>query len=479
MVATSLETELAEQVRWRLRPEWAPLDWTRELNEGEFLAPGQQHAAQAAALRETLRFAADHVPHYRTWFKQAGLSAEDIRTPEDLSALPVLTRADLMDNPRDFISNYLPAVQGGTFTVSTSGSTGQPLKVIQTEFSDRLWRIMAQRQMRWFRFDPSATFAAIRPLQNLCRGTDCPKDKTYCFPAWPSVGRFFETGPYVGYAFTNSQEKQLEWVENQQPDYLMTYSATLEYLAFGYQVRRPPGSLRGLHAIGQQLTPKMRSRIEHTFRLKVFQNYGLNEFGIVASRCPEGDRYHVHAEHCLVEIINEEGRLCRPGEIARLLVSTLSNAAMPLIRYDTGDLAEAVDGPCPCGRTLPSFADVHGRYRRIAYLPPGSWGYRMAINTTIIDMPKELTVPLKRCQLHQYRDGSFELRLETATGVSPEFKNRIMETWNNVDTSEKKPPLNIVEMEEIPRGTARKFEDFTSDFYPAQDISPTSRETGG
>ena len=42
---------------------------------------------------------------------------------------------------------------------------------------------------------------------------------------------------------------------------------------------------------------------------------------------------------------------------------------MPLIRYDTGDLAQAVEGPCPCGRTLPSFGEIAGRYRRFAGLP--------------------------------------------------------------------------------------------------------------
>ena len=42
---------------------------------------------------------------------------------------------------------------------------------------------------------------------------------------------------------------------------------------------------------------------------------------------------------------------------------------MPLIRYETGDIAQALDGPCPCDRTLPSFGQIRGRRSRIASVP--------------------------------------------------------------------------------------------------------------
>ena len=65
----------------------------------------------------------------------------------------------------------------------------------------------------------------------------------------------------------------------------------------------------------------------------------------------------MHAEHCIVEIVDDEGSPCAPGRSGRLLVTALRNFAMPLLRYDTGDTA-LLGEPCPCGRGLPVIRDI-------------------------------------------------------------------------------------------------------------------------
>lgn len=97
----------------------------------------------------------------------------------------------------------------------------------------------------------------------------------------------------------------------------------------------------------------------------------LNEIRIVAHRC-EARRYHVNAEHCVVEIVDEDSQPCMVGRTGKLLVTGSSNFAMPLVRYNTGDLAEAVGGPCACGRTLPSIGQIVSRYRPFRYTPKGT-----------------------------------------------------------------------------------------------------------
>jgi phenylacetate-coenzyme A ligase PaaK-like adenylate-forming protein len=61
-----------------------------------------------------------------------------------------------------------------------------------------------------------------------------------------------------------------------------------------------------------------------------------------------------------VEVLDEEGRPCAPGETGRVVATSLNNFAMPLIRYETGDTAE-VGAPCPCGRGLPVLTRIMGR----------------------------------------------------------------------------------------------------------------------
>ncbi len=162
----------------------------------------------------------------------------------------------------------------------------------------------------------------------------------------------FSTGPYVGISVMTPMEERIAWLRRERPDYLMAYAETLELLALATGDEPPAESLRAVMAISEQLTPSMRSYVERRFGTPVYQVYGLTEFGLAGTRCEAG-RYHVHREHCLIEILDDAGRACAPGETGRIVITALRNYAMPLIRYDTGDLAEVAAGDCPCGRTLP------------------------------------------------------------------------------------------------------------------------------
>ena len=88
---------------------------------------------------------------------------------------------------------------------------------------------------------------------------------------------------------------------------------------------------------------------------------------MVAVRCAAG-RYHQYRALPRA-IAGGDGQPCKPGETGHVLVTGLRNFAMPLIRYDTGDLAsQAASGPCSCGARSPSFGEIAGRYRRFAGL---------------------------------------------------------------------------------------------------------------
>lgn len=66
------------------------------------------------------------------------------------------------------------------------------------------------------------------------------------------------------------------------------------------------------------------------------------------------------------------------GEIGPLTVTALGMWTMPFVRYETGDLALMAPYPCPCGRTLPLLAAIHGRAIDSIELPGGRrllWPY--------------------------------------------------------------------------------------------------------
>jgi len=196
----------------------------------------------------------------------------------------------------------------------------------------------------------------------------------------------------------------------------------------------------------------------------IHQNYGLNEIGLVASRCEAG-RYHVHSEHCLMEIVRADGSAANAGETGRLIVTGLSNLAMLLLRYDADDLAVAADGPCPCGRTLPSFADIVGRFSQFASLPERSFVMFETIRFAIQKAPAEQIRDLRQFQLHQFRDGRYELRLLARARLPDVFDQHVQSVWANAAP----PPnssLTLRYVDAIERGAGGKYQAFSSDFIP-------------
>ena len=473
VIRTDLARERDEQRRWRLRPEHAGLTIFDDLMRNEFRPAARLRAAQDAALRRLIEFAARQVPFYQDIFAARRLKPGDIKGIGDLARLPLLDKAEVRDEAGRLQPAALPAGEQVYGLFSSSGTTGRPARILHSVSSNDMFSYLAQRQYRWFRFDPTATLAFIRlakqlPFRNKRR--HLADGDTGRLERWRYVGTYFETGPWLGFNVTNPVEDQLEWLRAERPDYLSSYSESLEHLCLASGGQPPAESVRGLIAISEQLTEGMRSRIERGFAAPVHQAYGLNEIGLVAVRCAAG-RYHVHAEHCIVEIVDAEGQPCAPGATGRIAVTALCNPAMPLIRYDTDDLAEAVAGPCPCGRSLPAFGALVGRYSRIAFLPEGTLARVGVVRAALETMPDDLGRNLRRFQVHQYRDERFELRLAVTAPLPPAFAARVMAAWN-AGPGAAGHPLEIVEIADIPRGPGGKFQDFTSDHMPALEREP-------
>ncbi|MGB8274301.1 MAG: hypothetical protein WCF16_03415 [Alphaproteobacteria bacterium] len=469
-MATNLTHELTEQRRWRLRPAWEKLGVFEALVRNEFASRERQTEWERRALQVMIRYAFAGVPYYRRLAGELGLKAADIAARDDLARLPLLTKRAVFEHASDLQAPTLPKGELRIGYTQSSGTTGRPTRVDQTAASNGMFNILKQREYRWFRFDPDATLGSIRLASQLpMRPDGKPYDdgETCRMDTWPNVGEFFFTGPFVAFNVTNPVESHVAWLQRERPRYFVSYSESLEHLALAWGDAPPWEGLSALLAISEQLTESMRRRIAKTFDVPIHQNYGLNEIGLVATRCEAG-RYHVHNEHCLVEIVADDGRAVPPGGKGRIVVTSLQNRLMPLIRYDTDDVAEALEGPCPCGRSLPAFGAISGRYSRIAFLPPRTLGLVGAVRAALEDMPVELSKDLRQFQMYQSKDDRFELRLVAANPLPPAFAARIREVWDKA-AGASALPLAIKEVDRIARSPGGKYQDFVSEFFPAPD----------
>ncbi len=458
---TTLAEEAAEQKRW-IAQAHDKLDAYHALLANEFDTPESHRERVAVPLTRILRIAAQHVPHYRALFQSQGLNPALQDPFEVLGRMPLLSKNDVHAAGDRLVAEAFPEARDRIASVTqSSGTTGRPTRIQHSLASTRIFGVLKQREYRWFRFDPAETLASIRLPGQLPRRDDggvLANGEVLRQPAWPYMSGLFDTGQHFCFNVTNPVERQLDFLRKLRPRYLLAYPESLEHMAFAAAPDWPAEPLKSVLAMSEQLTPGMRRHIARSFGVAVHQNYGLNEIGLVAVRCAAG-RYHVHTENCLVEILDDAGKPVEPGAAGRLIVTALMNTAMPLLRYDSGDLAVACDAVCPCGRTMPAFGDVVGRYSRIAFLPPGTLERIGALRSAIEDMPAEAAHGLRQIQVHQYRDGRFELRVVGKTGST--FADAVRKAW---------PPgaqLTAIEVTEIPRPSGGKFQVFTSDFMPA------------
>ena len=477
---TTAAAELVKHEQWMRRaraPDRRPF---YQLLTNEFCSAAEIAAAQERALTQIVRHAVTSTRYYARLFADAGLTPTDIDNPTALRKLPLLHKHEVVAAPTAFHAKQLPAGEQLVMLTRSSGTTGQPVAVYHSTSSAQMFGLLAQRHMRWFGFDPSKTMVAV------CIPTEMPKTNAANAEAssalvrtssWSFVGNHFATGPQYAFSIANPTTQQLAWLREIEPQYVKGFPSVFEEWLLANDGAPPVTGLHALFGISAQMTPALRARLEQAYQIPIEQGYGLNEIGIVAGRCVAG-RYHVHAEHCLVEIVDEAGHACPPGAIGKIIVTALRNFAMPLLRYDTGDLALAVTGPCRCGRSLPAFGEIEGRYRRYAGLPTGT---KARVNTLIDAIgsapPADLQF-LRRYQIYQDRHNCFELRLVTVAPIPETFRALIADAWAGVAGP---PPVSLLlrEVDAVAPAPSGKLLDFDSEFHADASVNPHARGPNG
>ncbi len=457
--------ELAQHRLWKRKPGFESFAAFDTLLENEFISADEHAARTAAGVRGMVHFAVSQVPHYANLFARLGLRPGDVQSPSELAKLPALTKHDVLEHRDALRARSLPPGEAIWGQTQSSGTTGRRVAVVHSNRSNAMFHILRHRNCRWHRLDPMKPRVDVRPRSDVLPGA-AGKDgepRYVHMPQWRYLGRFFETGPEFAFPLSRPMEEQIALLQELRPAYAMTMPGAFEEWLLAAGGHKPVDSIEALIGVGSQLTPSLRGRLEQAYDVPVHMAYGLNEIGMVGVRCHAG-RYHIHAEHCLVQIADAEGRPCAPGQIGHVLVTGLSNPAMPLIRYDTGDLAEVVEGPCPCGRTLPSIGELAGRYRRYAGLPEGTRERIRAIRVAIEDAPPDELRFLRRYQVHQDAQNRFTLRLKTVAPIPQAFRERLLEAWQPVLGSPPSP-LAIVELDDIATSAAGKILDFVSEFH--------------
>lgn len=381
-----------------------------ELEVSQWWPPQALQQLRARKLRRLLCHFGDASTYYRRWFDANGV---DVRRDDPfavLAAMPVLDKGDLRAHSRDLAPERVP---GGARTMTTSGSTGEPMTFRVDRRREAYDKAARMRSHRWFGVEPGDPEVYIwgAPIAN--RRQDRLR----------SIRDLFVNDLLLS-AFDLSPERMehyLRRIEAFNPVCVFGYPSSIALICewAADRVLRPPlGRLKAVFVTGEVLDAQQRLAIESFFQVPVANGYGGRESGLCAHQCPEGGM-HVTSEHVILEILDEEGRSLEPGQVGEIVVTNLDNLATPFIRYRTGDIGVLMDDPCPCGRGLEVLADVRGR--RTDHLVAADGSLRHALAAIYVLRGIE---DIRQFQIRQRADRSIDLHVAPHGSLREQVRTR-------------------------------------------------------
>lgn len=273
------------------------------------------------------------------------------RQARQFSDLPVIDKRYINSHREQLIN---AGYRGKIVRKKTGGSTGEPLVYLTgTEAQSYLWAgLFLSWEAAGYRLGEKVAFLAGSSLF----GTGY-KQRIY----------YRLLNVTLLNAFDLSEARLRDYarrLDQERARLLYGYASAIHrmartFLAAGQTI---PNRLRGVVCTAETLTPAMRADIEAAFGVPCFSQYGCHDAGVSAFECEQRNGFHLISERCHAEVLAD----------GRLIATDMSNRAMFMPRYDTGDLVRMSGRVCPCGRGLPLIDAVLGRQNDVVIDPAGA-----------------------------------------------------------------------------------------------------------
>ena len=416
----------------------------REVDRTQWLPGEQIRKLQIAKAKRLIAFAKKRVPMYRELYSSDAV----IDSIDDFRSLPQTSRKDFADCDIKYrTAEKLPIGQQVLFSETTSGTTGDVVMIDRTNVLEAWRHACIIRECDWWNIDPNGTCAVIRMPSNKHESGWNEEINGTIVNHWNRDGFELLFGSGTGYHMDASAkpEQIAKSIIKLQPDYIQATGTLLLSIAEYMSDYRP----KALLTIGENLYAPMKASLLEYFRAPVYDIYAAVETNRTAATCPYSDRYHVHDENAIVEILHDDGTPCEPGEIGNVVVTSLHNYSTPVIRYDIGDLAEVPTSPCPCGRGLTTIECFQGREIARLRLEGGRKRIALGFVMTMNDIPG-----VKKFRLTQRGLDDFELRITGRKTLCDEEFARIRQSIEQ--TVERRIALRITPVDDIPLGPRGK-----------------------
>ena len=406
----------------------------RKLEASQWWPPEQLKALQVERLRALLTEAGRSVPYYRDLYRAQGFDPAQVGSIADLQRLPFLTKPLIRAR-----SDALKHEQAqGLARFNTGGSSGEPLVFFIG--NERVSHDVAAkwRATRWWGVD-------IGDPEIVVWGSPIELGSQDRLRSWRDKLLRTELLP----AFEMSDAKLdgfIAAIRRRRPKMLFGYPSALSHIAGHAEKRGQRMDDLGIQVAfvtSERLYDEQRATIGRVFGCPVANGYGGRDAGFIAHQCPQGGM-HLTAEDIVVEIVDREGQVLKPGQPGEIVITHLATRDFPFIRYRTGDVAVLGAERCACGRGLPLLKEIQGRATDFLVAANGTVMHGLALIYILRDLPGVQQFKIVQESLLQTRillvtDRAF---VETCTGdIVRKVKERLGQAVNvTLDRVDDIPP---------------------------------------
>lgn len=342
----------------------------REMRKFPYEPPGKIAEYQLSTLRGIVKLAYEGTRFYRDLYSSAGIHPNDIRSWQDFSRLPTVTKQDVIDNKGDCIVEVRRS-EKNLRTSRSSGSSGQMLEIVAG--TDR-WVRSALLMLRMYQgalgFGPFDRGALIYTSQ---------------YPFHSAWGLY-----RVEYLHTLTPAYELvDSLVKLKPTFIISYPSILMDLAFKYPEQCRSLNVRAIATNSEHSSQDQRDWLSRAFGAPVFDEYSSEELILGGFQCAKG-RYHLQEDCAYLEILDvDTERWVDAGRVGEIVGTSLVHGVMPFIRYRQGDLGAIRESDCSCGNNGRILSDIAGRknagfkFSDGRKIPSGKvldWTYRLVLD---------------------------------------------------------------------------------------------------
>jgi len=311
---------------------------------------------QKGLLKDILLYSYNYIPYYKKIFDEISLISNGKIQLDKFKQIPILTKDIIRNNFNDLLASNWKKMGGEKNT--SGGSTGEPVKFIQGK-NYKAWNYYASKLYynKMLGKEMGEKEANLWGSErDILRGDIGLKAK---------ITNFLYNRIFLN-SFTLTEEKLYSFVERInkfQPKSMWCYVESLFELAkFIKNNDLKIHSPEIIISTAGTLSPKICNFIEEVFDTSIYNQYGSREVGPIACQCREKKDMHVFPWANCVEIVDKKNQPVNPEKEGDVLVTTLTNKCMPLIRYKIGDMAvKAKSSKCSCGRNTTKIRKITGR----------------------------------------------------------------------------------------------------------------------